>query len=112
MLITKILRVFALFAILLASPLHSYATELRGRVDGMHPYAPKPFPFGGAKVDLYILLPRGARFIRSAYTGGDGMYYFSKIRPGKYTLIVNGKLNIPLLVEPRQSQDIPPILFR
>jgi len=90
----------------------SVATELRGRVDGIHPYAPRPFPLGGARVDLYMFSPQGPRQIRVTYTGSDGMYYFSGINPGTYTLQVNGVLNFPLVVHPTPQQDIQPILLR
>lgn len=92
--------------------LHSNATELRGRVDGIHPYAPYPFPLNGARIDLYMPSPQGPRWMANAYTGGDGMYYFSRIMPGVYTLQVNGALNFPLTVYSVPQQDIPPILLR
>ncbi len=106
------LRFLALLGLLAMFSWQSIATELRGRVDGTHPYAPYPFPFGGARVDLYQSSPQGPLHIRYAYTGGDGMYYFSGINPGVYTLRVNGILNFPLVVRPQPYQDIPPILLR
>lgn len=98
--------------LLAALALQAAATELRGRVDGVHPYAPYPFPLGGARVQLYVFTPQGPRPFVYTYTGGDGMYYFTGIAPGNYTLQVNGVLNFPLTVYPVPQQDIPPILWR
>ena len=105
------MRILTLLSFLSAFSLQSVATELRGRVDGVHPYAPYPFPFGGARIDLYASSPQGTLLVSYAYTGGDGMYYISGIYPGVYTLQVNGILNFPLVVYPQPYQDIPPILL-
>lgn len=88
------------------------ATELRGRVDGVHPYAPYPFPVGQARVELFAATPRGSVPVAYAYSGGDGMYYFSGIAPGAYNIQVNGRVSFPLMVNPQPYQDVPPILLR
>jgi hypothetical protein len=106
------MRILTLLCVLATFSLQSIATELRGRVEGIHPYASYPFPFGGARVDLYASSPQGPLLVGYAYTGGDGIYYFSGIYPGAYSLQVNGLLNFPLVVYPRPFQDIPPILLR
>lgn len=108
----KPFKLLVLLGAMMVCTAHSHATELRGRVDGRHPYAPYPFPVGGAMVGLYMLSPQGPRLITNVYTGSDGMYYFSRILPGVYTLQVNGVLNFPLTVYPTPQQDIPPILIR
>lgn len=105
-------RVLALLSILAMFSLQAAATNLRGRVDGVHPYAPNPFPLGGARVALYISTPKGPVLVKHAFTGGDGMYYLPGINPGAYTLRINGRLNFPLRVNPQPYQDIPPILLR
>ena len=88
------------------------ATDLRGRVDGMHPYSPQPFPIGGVRIDIFAPSPQGTVLVRSTLTGGDGMYYLPGMAPGVYTLVVNGFLQFPLNVYPAPFQDIPPILYR
>jgi hypothetical protein len=108
----RILRVLALFGVLSLVSLQSIATDLRGRVDGMHSYAQRPFPLSGARVDLYLSTQRGQVLIRSAYTGGDGIYYMWGINPGLYTLQVNGRSLYPLRVNAQPRQDIKPILFQ
>ena len=109
---TKLPKLLLLLCAMTAFASHVNATELRGRVDGTHPYAPYPFPLNGARVDLYMPSTQGPRWIANAYTGGDGMYYFFGIQPGFYTLQVNGALNFPLNVVPVPQQDIQPILLR
>jgi hypothetical protein len=71
------------------------ATDLRGRVDGMHPYSPQPFPIGGVRIDIFAPSPQGTVLVRSTLTGGDGMYYLPGMAPGVYTLVVNGFLQFP-----------------
>ena len=98
-----------LLGLLLALP--AWATDLRGRIDGMHPYAHQPFPLNGARVDLWVMTPQGWMQVFSTFTGGDGMYYMGGIVPGQYVLQVNGMMNYPIAVMPMPSQDIPPILL-
>lgn len=88
------------------------ATDLRGRVDGMHAYSPYPFPIGGVRIDVIAPTPQGDVWVRSTLTGGDGMYYLQGMAPGIYTLVVNGSLRFPLTVYNIPFQDIPPILYR
>jgi hypothetical protein len=87
------------------------ATDLRGRVDGIHPYANSPFPFNGARVDIYSMTPQGPYLVYSTFTGADGMYYI-RIPPGNYVIQINGTLNFPLYVNNQSFQDISPILLR
>ncbi len=89
----------------------AHATDLRGRVDGMHPYAGQPFPMNGVRVDLWLMTPMGWQQVFTTFTGGDGMYYLQNIVPGQYTLQVNGLMNYPIVVQPVHYQDLPPILL-
>lgn len=110
--INRNLRVLALLSVLAMLSPQAIATELRGRVDGAHAYAPYPFPLAGARVDLYVNTPQGPVLVRYAFTGGDGIYFMPRINPGAYTLQINGILKFPLFVNPQPYQDIPPILLR
>lgn len=102
----------ALLAILLlVLSLVANATNLRGRVDGMHTRSYAPFPLPRAQVQLFVPTARGPQLVYTYYTGSDGMYYMSNVRPGNYLLMVNGTLRFPLSVHNVPLQDIPPILF-
>ena len=88
------------------------ATDLCGRVDGIHGYAPKPFPLSGASITLFLPNPAGGyTSIASAVSGADGMYYFKNIQPGNFVLQVNDT-NYPLAVRAVPSQEITPVLLR
>lgn len=89
----------------------SYATDLRGRVDGIGPYASAPFPLAKASIELKRQDNKQTP-VASYRTGRDGMYYFRNIAPGKYILIVNKSLNVPIQVRNTSLQDIGPLLFR
>lgn len=93
----------------------AYATDLRGRVDGMHGYAPAPFPMSGVQVTIYIAqqTPNGINYLPQVTTvsGGDGMYYLRGVPPGSYILQVGGT-NYPLQVFPQPAQDIQAVLLR
>jgi hypothetical protein len=105
----KVIRLF--FAALIVVETVT-ATDLRGRVDGIHGYAPKPFPLSGARVTLFLPNPAGGyTSIASAVSGADGMYYFKNIQPGNFVLQVNDT-NYPLAVRPVPSQEITPVLLR
>jgi hypothetical protein len=82
------------------------AVELRGRVDGMNQNG--IFPLGNANVEMYF----GGQLIARALTGFDGFYYFSNIQPGMHELVVNGRIRVPILIQPQPYQDIPPVLVR
>lgn len=86
------------------------ATDLRGRVDGIGPYASAPFPLAKASVELKR--QDTLELLASYRTGRDGMYYFRNIQPGQYLLVVNNSLSVPLLVKSVTLQDIDPLLFR
>jgi hypothetical protein len=97
--------------LLLLLPVVADATNLRGRIDGMHAYSYAPFPLPNAQVQLVAPTARGPQLIYTYYTGSDGMYYIPNIRPGNYVLVVNGALQFPLAVFNVPLQDIAPILF-
>jgi len=84
----------------------SEATELRGRVDSRNASTGYFFPRRGALVE--IRASNGA-VVGQARSGGDGMYYLSRIQPGNYVLVVNG-VRFPLGVANVPSQDIAPVL--
>ena len=94
----------------------SNATDLRGRVDGMHGYAPAPFPVAGIQVTIFVGQSNpygGINYIPVAnvVTGPDGMYYFRNVPPGTYVLQIGGT-NYPLQVFPQAAQDIQAVLLR
>ncbi len=94
----------------------SNATDLRGRVDGLHPYASAPFPMAGIQVTIFRFEPNpygGMSWIPkvNAVTGSDGMYYFRGVPPGDFILQVSGT-NYPLKVLSQPAQDIQAILVR
>ena len=105
-----------LILIIICFPSLSFATDLRGRVDVVHSYSNAPFPARRANVQLIVKKRVGSRVVSkvvSSYsTGGDGMYYFQKISPGIYTLVINKVLILPLKVVNTRLQDIPPILLK
>lgn len=87
------------------------ATDLRGRVDAIGPYASAPFPL--AKASVKITQQNNTQSVIALYrTGRDGMYYFRNIPPGQYLLVVNNSLTVPIQVKNTQLQDIGPLLFR
>lgn len=97
--------------LLLLLPLVAAATNLRGRIDGMHAYSYAPFPLPNAQVQLFMMTPYGPQLVYTYFTGSDGMYYLPNIMPGNYVLVVNGTMQFPLAVFDVRLQDIPPILF-
>jgi hypothetical protein len=106
------LGTIALLGFLCLVAFQANATDLRGRIDGVHSYAPRPFPVYGARVDLVVYTPQGPVYLQTAFTGVDGMYYMAGVAPGSYTLQVNGILQFGLSVYAQPFQDIPPILLR
>ena len=87
------------------------AADLRGRVDGVNPYASAPFPLAKAQVELKRQ-GNVQTLVASYRTGRDGMYYFRSVQPGQYVLIVNQRLEVPIRVNATSLQDVGPILFR
>lgn len=87
------------------------AADLRGRVDGMGPYAAAPFPLTNATIELKRQ-GRSNAVVSSYRTGRDGMYYFRNIQPGSYLLVINRSLKVPIQVQRQSLQNIGPILFR
>jgi hypothetical protein len=105
-----------LFAILLMGTFllatdESWATFIRGRVDGRNGFSPALFPVQGTPVDVYQ--PGGLNgwiFVVRAFTGPDGMYFLN-LPPGQYFLQIGGRINVPIVITPIPAQDIPPILM-
>jgi hypothetical protein len=87
------------------------AGDLRGRVDGIGPYASAPFPLAKANVEIKRQDTRQS-VVASYRTGRDGMYYFRNIPPGQYFLVINNKLRVSIQVRAASLQDIGPLLFR
>ncbi len=87
------------------------ATDLRGRVDGLSPYASAPFPLAKAQVELKRQ-GNMQSVVASFRTGRDGMYYFRNVQPGQYVLVVNRRITVSIQVNATSLQDIGPLLFR
>ena len=86
------------------------ATDLRGRVDARNNYASTPFPVAGTAVSLYREEGGQRRMVQSAYTAPNGMYYFSGVAPGKYTLQVE-RHSFHVEVGHARLQDLRPIVI-
>lgn len=65
------------------------AVDLRGRVQVQVPYNPGWVPRPYANVALFVPTPIGPRQVAAFTTGSDGMYYFYRIPPGPYRVVVN-----------------------
>jgi hypothetical protein len=87
------------------------ATDLRGRVDAIGPWASAPFPLTKASVEVKRR-DNNQSVVALYRTGRDGMYYFRNIPPGQYLLVVNDSLTVPIQVRTTSLQDIGPLLFR
>jgi hypothetical protein len=109
----KLLIYFAVFIIAQISD--ATATDLRGRVDGIHGYSPAPFRMAGVQVTIFAqpnpYMGTSYTPVATAVTGSDGMYYFRNIPPGNFVLQVGG-VNYPLQVFPQAAQDIQAVLLR
>lgn len=104
-----------IMALVLAA-LPAVATDLRGRVDGLHDYSQQPFPLAGVYVTIFRIdpTPYGLQYrpIATTMTGNDGMYYFKGMWPGNnYVMQVAGS-NYPLAIMPVPGQDIQAVLVR
>lgn len=93
----------------------SRATDLRGRVDGIHNYSPVPFPVAQIQVSILATqqTPWGPTYVplMTVVTGSDGMYYFRNAPAGDFVLQV-GAAFYPLRIYPQQAQDIQAVLVR
>lgn len=85
------------------------ATDLRGRIDGINQYNRSTYPLSRIRVELYVQTANGWMMVSGFVTGYDGMYYFSNVPPGNYTIQVNRRQNYPVSVYNQMYQDIPPI---
>jgi Carboxypeptidase regulatory-like domain len=86
------------------------ATDLRGRVEARNNYASTPFPVGGTAISLYKEEGGKRRMVQSAYTAANGMYYFSGVAPGRYTLQVE-RSSFRVDVDNMPLQDLRPIVI-
>ncbi|HEX2458551.1 MAG TPA: carboxypeptidase-like regulatory domain-containing protein [Vicinamibacterales bacterium] len=93
---------------MLAGP--AAATDLRGRVDARNNYSSTPFPVAGTAVSLYREEGGQRRMVQSAYTAPNGMYYFSGVAPGKYTLQVE-RYRFHVEVGNARLQDLRPVVI-
>jgi len=98
---------FVLALLLLVGALPAAAVELRGRIDGHHPFTGVILPRPGAEV---VLVREGGGVVQTV-SGGDGFYYLHNAVPGPHELIVNGIVRVPIMVLNQPAQDIPPILL-
>lgn len=85
-------------------------TDLRGRVDAHNKYSSTSFPIGGTTVSLYRDEGGQRRMVQSAYTTPNGMYYFSGVAPGRYTLQVERR-TFHVEVANTPLQDLRPIVI-
>jgi hypothetical protein len=99
-----------LMAFMLAGAATAAATDLRGRVDGRNNYSSTPFPVGGTAVSLSREEAGQRRVVASAYTAPNGMYYFSGVAPGRYTLQVERR-SFQVQVGNAPLQDLRPIVI-
>ena len=86
------------------------ATDLRGRVDARNKHVSTPFPLGGTAVSLYREESGQSKIVQSAYTAPNGMYYFSRVPPGRYTLRVEQR-SFQVNVGNAPLQDLQPIVI-
>ena len=86
------------------------ATDLRGRVDARNNYSSASFPVGGTAVSLYREERGQRRMVQSAYTAANGMFYFSGVAPGRYTLQVERR-SFQVDVGSAPLQDLRPIVI-
>jgi hypothetical protein len=86
------------------------ATDLRGRVEARNKHVSTPFPLGGTAVSLYREEGGQSRVVQSAYTAPNGMYYFSRVAPGRYTLRVEQQ-SYQVEVGNAPLQDLRPIVI-
>jgi hypothetical protein len=100
---------FGLILTFLLFAVPASATDLRGLIQGTHPYTNQPFPVKGATVELYQQSTRGWRLVYGTVSGPDGMYYMRNIPPGRYWLQINRGQNYQLNVESGRWQNIRPI---
>ncbi|MGF1764516.1 hypothetical protein [Aliivibrio kagoshimensis] len=103
--------IIVLFMTLLLAPFLVNATNLRGQVKGANPYSRTPYPLERVTVDLYMPSSMGWRAIGRYVTGPDGMFYFSNIAPGQYSIQINGRQNYAINVFNSVNQDLPPIFI-
>ena len=106
---TKSIIIFKLiiFTIIALSNI-AIATELRGRVDYIHPYTGHYQPLPRAEVRLHF---QDGRSVAATITGYDGFYYFYNIPPGNYYILINGLKRYFIQVPNLRGYDVPPILF-
>lgn len=87
------------------------ATDIRGRVDGVHAWAKEPFPMEKAVVEVLREKDGADKIFQITETNSTGMYYFKGLAPGDYVLRVNGLIKVSVTIVDKKNQDIGPILF-
>ncbi len=96
-----------LLTILLMAAATVPAADLRGRIDGLNPYAQTIGPIPGVGIALFATLPNGSfELVRKTVTDTNGMYYFTGVPPGNYIVQAAGR-NYPLAVGKEPTKDIP-----
>jgi hypothetical protein len=86
------------------------ATDLRGRVEARNRHVSTPFPLAGTAVSLVRQEAGQSKVVQSAYTAPNGMYYFSRVAPGRYTLRVEQQ-SFQVDVGNAALQDLRPIVI-
>lgn len=100
-----------IFIILTLVPLVSNSTNLRGQVKGANQYSSVPYPLGRVTVDLYYQTQQGWQYVGRYITGSDGMYYFTPMYNGNYSIQINGRQNYPVFIANQAYMDLPPIVI-
>jgi hypothetical protein len=96
----------SVIVILLAAQIGAQTkTDIRGQVVYYNSQYGNYCPSQGTRVDLLFYNSASKQWSRiaTALTDSQGMYYFYKITPGKYTLQVKGTKNYPITVTPVDS---------
>ena len=93
------------------------ANNLRGQIREPSPLASSGWlPLAGATVQLTKNGAGGLVAVDQTESTSDGYYFFFKVEPGDYVLVVRhgpkDNLQFPLRVGQGSEQDIPPVLIK
>ena len=106
----KIIVISLLLSFSLLASQRTFATDLRGYVQYYNSYSGLYYPASGVMIQLYCL--SGGQWVpcgTPAYSGYDGLYYFTGLYAGyNYYLGINGQY-YPLYVSNPTFQDVPAI---
>lgn len=97
--------------LLIFNPKIAFATDIRGRIEGLSFYSKNIQPLRGVKVELLSCNLR-CRVKGYTYTSSQGFYFFRNIRPGTYKIRINEDEKTRIEIFDQNFQDIPPIRIR